>query len=354
MPKEVHSKLSVSRIRNGQQVLHLTRVRKFLKGKSYDRGKVETRGRKRSWTRANVLNANRARLAKIAKVKGEKYVTWGAVVKGSRAPKVHRTTAAKSFLREKLPVKWRRDREKPPRTKEHEKEREDVCGAMGKWPLKKFTDGLHLIMDNKMWPVPTTADARSLIQKQKVRGQLRLPSEGLQKNMTKPNKKKHRSNPGGVAQVCAGISGGRIALWEYFDGRWNGQKAADLYRGPIKTLLKRKFGNKKRYVIAEDNDPTGYKSNKAIAAKKECGICPIHWPRYSPDMMPLDFSLWTDIEERMVECAPKGRESVEAYKVRLRRVAMRTPPATVLKAVKAMRQRARDIAEAKGGDIARD
>ena len=49
--------------------------------------------------------------------------------------------------------------------------------------------------------------------------------------------------------------------------------------------------------------------------------------------MPLDFSLWANIEKRMAEAAPKGKESQGSFKARLRRVALRTPMAIVRAAV---------------------
>ena len=101
-------------------------------------------------------------------------------------------------------------------------------------------------------------------------------------------------------------------------------------------------------------DPSGFKSSKGIAAKKLAKIKTIEWPRYSPDLMPLDFSLWTDISKRMQSTAPKGRESMEAFKARLRRMALRTSCKTVVAAFEAMRTRAKQIWEANGGNIARD
>ncbi len=62
-----------------------------------------------------------------------------------------------------------------------------------------------------------------------------------------------------------------------------------MYRGPIKKILKSQRGEKKKYVVLEDNDPVGYKSNKAILAKKEIGIVALQFPRYSPDLNPLDY-----------------------------------------------------------------
>ena len=80
----------------------------------------------------------------------------------------------------------------------------------------------------------------------------------------------------------------------------------------------------------------------------------IFWPRYSPDLMPLDFTLWNDINRRMRKNAPVGLESAVAFKARLRRMALRTSTKTVRKAVEAMRTRAKQIWEAKGKNIARD
>ena len=70
--------------------------------------------------------------------------------------------------------------------------------------------------------------------------------------------------------------------------------------------------------------------------------------------MPLDFSLWNDIEKRLAEEAPTGVESVDAFKVRLRRIAMRTTTSRVRAAVAAMKSRAALIWRLKGEDIPRD
>ena len=52
--------------------------------------------------------------------------------------------------------------------------------------------------------------------------------------------------------------------------------------------------------ILEDNDPTGYKSSKAKAVKKLLKYKIVSLPRYSPDLNPMDFFLWADIEKRML------------------------------------------------------
>ena len=58
----------------------------------------------------------------------------------------------------------------------------------------------------------------------------------------------------------------------------------------------------------EDNDPTGYKSSKAVQAKKGAKIDVVSLPKYSMDLNPWDFSLFEDIEGRAAASAPKGAE----------------------------------------------
>lgn len=208
-----------------------------------------------------------------------------------------------------------------------------------------------MIMDNKRYDTPTSLKGRDHLQKQRVRGQIRLPGEGLQDEYTKPNAKKHRKNVGGTVNIMAGISGDRVVLWEEVGSRWCGQRAAEMYSGPVIKCLRKLYGNKRKFLIAEDNDPTGYKSSKGKAAKKELGIQTVDWPPYSPDLMPLDFSLWENIRVRMEKTDPAGNESALAFKKRLRLTALRTPKAVVRKMTDAMLTRAQAIYDADGGHI---
>ena len=60
--------------------------------------------------------------------------------------------------------------------------------------------------------------------------------------------------------------------------------------------LKAKSPGKKKFTIVEDNDPTGYTSKKAVAAKEDSKITAVALPRYSPDLNPLDFFLWSEVD----------------------------------------------------------
>lgn len=256
-PVDIHAAIAQRRQAKGDSAPDVTSVRRFLKGMTHKRGRSENRGRKKKVSRRNVLSMNATRRKIIKKVKGTRQVKWDEIVHKSRAPSVHRSTASRAFKREGIDAQFRRSREKPQRTEEHEAERVEICGRMRLWPLRRFTEGIDMIMDNKKFDVPTSARAREGQARQKVIGQIRTPQEGLEKGFTKPNSKRHRMNPGGSAHVCAGVSNGRVVLWEYFSGPWNGEKAAEMYRGPIIKILKKKRGVKAKYLIAEDNDPTG-------------------------------------------------------------------------------------------------
>ena len=104
----------------------------------------------------------------------------------------------------------------------------------------------------------------------------------------------------------------------------------------------------------EDNDPTGYKSKKAIAAKGKWNITAISWPKYSPDLHPLDFSIWDTIEREAIATAPLDGESVIAFKKRLRNIAVRMPEHAIRKAIESMPRRIAQVVKAKGGHARRD
>ena len=69
-----------------------------------------------------------------------------------------------------------------------------------------------------------------------------------------------------MVNVCAGIINCRVRVWEYLPKTWNGEVAASLYRGAIATALKKCRGEKDKYRILEDNDPTGFRSRQGLAA----------------------------------------------------------------------------------------
>jgi len=353
-PQKVHRLLKAQRKRRKIPAPRLTRARKALKGLSYRRGVKETRGRKPVYTPKNVQNMEATRKKLIQQANGDREVRWKDIQKASRVPKAHRTTAARAFAREGLDVQARRPREKPDRTLEAEKARVAWCKKNKHLRGSYFADQVDMIIDNKKFEIPTSERSRRYLNKQRVRFHLRKKSEGLRPEMTKPNRKKNRLNTGGWVNVCAGISGCRVVMWEYLGRRWSGSAAAELYSGPIAKSLKKKRGEKRKYRILEDNDRSGYKSKAAMVAKAAVHIEAIDFPKYSPDLNPLDFAIWSAIEKRMGENAPSGQETTEEYKKRLRATALRLPESLIRKSILSIPSRMKAIASAKGRNIARD
>ena len=351
-PAEILERLASKRARRGIAAPHLTRLRKVLKGEAYLRGRVETRGAPRKLTLKKIKKIFSVRKALVVKANSQQEVTWKVVLKAARA-KVDPTTAAKNLQDAGFDVKFRAPRLKPLREPEHEAERVQVCRGWLKKPLSYFTSKIDLIIDNEKFAVPTNVMGARYVKSRKVRGHLRTRSEGLLPGFTKPDPRKHRRNTGPVVNVCAGIINGKMKLWHYLPKRWCGKAAVDCYEGPIARALRRNKGQKRKYLVLEDNDPSGYKTRVAAAAKAALGIEAVQFPRYSPDLNPLDFYLWSEVERRMAK-KTTGRESLAQYKARLRRTAMAIPAKQIKAAVACIQTRAAMVVKAKGRDIPRD
>ena len=98
----------------------------------------------------------------------------------------------------------------------------------------------------------------------------------------------------------------------------------------------------------------GYNSGKAKKAKRKLKIEALPSPPYSPDLNPLDFSIWAAINSRMAAKTPKKLETAKAYKARLRRTALRLPKSVVRKAILSMPKRIKQVIASEGKNIPRD
>ena len=80
-------------------------------------------------------------------------------------------------------------------------------------------------------------------------------------------------NPGarGV-QVLAAVVKGKMLVWQYIEGPWNSETAANIYKGPIRNALKKAYPRQKSWRVLEDNDPAGFKSGAGRAARGQLGL----------------------------------------------------------------------------------
>ena len=125
-----------------------------------------------------------------------------------------------------------------------------------------------------------------------------------------------------------------------------------MYVGPLSKALSKAWPAKRSWRVLEDNDPTGFKSNKGKAAKANEGIVPFEIPRRSPDLSLCDYALWPEINRRMrrqEQQWPRAkRETRDEYLRRLRSTALRLPKAFLEKSVGDMRRRCQLLLKAKG------
>jgi hypothetical protein len=163
-----------------------------------------------------------------------------------------------------------------------------------------------------------------------------------------------QSNPcGKSAIISAAVSGtGKVIMWHQNVG-WGGQAAADMYNGPLAKALKKAYPSAKRARICEDNDPAGFKSGKALAAKSAQDFLTFDLPPRSPDLQVLDYFVWSEVQRRMRAQEEKFpatlKETREAFLSRLRKTAQGLPPSLVLKAIRDMKRRAQLLFAAQGG-----
>ena len=350
-PMQVHEKLRDSRKLKGQQGPSLDAVRRALKGKTHKRGRKETRGRKPKLTPFQLKKLNQKRVQLIKKADNDEEVHIEDVMAAAGINHVNESTVSRHF-NDKLGIQWRAPREKPLRTTDDEKERETMLKKWKYLPGDYFTDQVDGILDIKCFQIPTSDRARKFFRGKRVRGHLRTKKEGLTKGFVRPKSKKNQVNPGARVSVAALIIDCKVRVWYQLPSRWTAQAACDLYENIILKAMKKYRGEKSSYKLVEDNDPSGFKSKKALEKKKELKINTVPWPRYSPDVMPHDYWLWTEVLRQTGE--PHASESGASYKARLSKVALGLRKPLVKKAVLRMKEKAAEIVEARGGNICSD
>ena len=108
-------------------------VRRALRGSTFKRSNVETRGRKQILSPANLRALERARKRLIARAEGDYEVHWDDIIQAARVPKVDRTTASKCMRAAGYDLAWRSPRLKPAALTQGG--RVDGQGGLGRWVL---------------------------------------------------------------------------------------------------------------------------------------------------------------------------------------------------------------------------
>jgi hypothetical protein len=216
---------------------------------------------------------------------------------------------------------------------------------------------VQLHVDCKWFKVFLNGKARLHAARERCWGSFRArgDGDGLKKPYVRHTKKlKFNTGARGV-MVLAGVGKGKVLVWEYIKGKWNGEKAAKAFVGPVKTALRRAYPRKRKFQVLEDNDPGGLKTKVALKAKSDAGIIPFKIPNRSPQLNVLDYAIWARINQRMrkqeLRWPVNKKETRQEYLARLRRTAKRLPPKFINKSIMNMKARCQRLFKAEGGQI---
>ena len=76
-----------------------------------------------------------------------------------------------------------------------------------------------------------------------------------------------------------------------------------MYEKDLGPARRKAHGNKPQYRVGEDGDRTGYQSNAGKAGKRAAKIKSWKLPPRTPEWMPLDYAIWSRIEEDALQLA---------------------------------------------------
>ena len=138
-------------------------------------------------------------------------------------------------------------------------------------------------------------------------------------------------------------------MWHVTEGPWNGEAAKIMYQ-KLGERLRATWGKKRSFKVVEDGDTKGFQSNKGKKAKADEKIESLLLPPRSPGLMPLDYSLWDEIEDRVLASKKSGMESRAAFAKRLRQTALRLPKSLVKSCLAKMKENIQATVKAKGGN----
>lgn len=254
-------------------------------------------------------------------------------------------------------VRFRPLYEKPTLSDGDKRDRLEWAKAHASRSGRQWDKYLHAIIDNKTFQVYPNGKMRDYAARRRVRGAYRGRGAKLTKGYTKPAKQLKQNTGAKAVQITCAIGNGKVLMWREVHGQWNGSEAAAMYAGALKKSLEDEYPEVRgTWRVMEDNDPSGYSCSKGRDAKKESGIAAFKLPPRSPDLNPLDFSVWSEINRRMRTQEskwPAGKtETRRQHLQRLKRTALALPEAFIRKVVANLEERCKRLVEAKGGHFA--
>ncbi|CAK0810352.1 unnamed protein product [Prorocentrum cordatum] len=251
-------------------------------------------------------------------------------------------------------VRFRPMREKPIRTVDDEKDRLAFGNRHAKKPPSFWVSGIHAYLDNKMFPFYPNGQGRAYAAKRAARGTYRAKGKGLAKGHVKPRRSLKVTFGKGV-NVAVAISAKKVLMCHVVPKQWNAAEASTMYSKSLSPALRRAYSGKTRFLVLEDNDPSGYKSKSAVQTKVAHAIEVLPFPKRSPDINPLDYGFWDCVNRRLrkqeATYSSTKKETRAQFVARLKRTIQRVPEAILTPLVKSMGRRCKALQRAKGKDF---
>ena len=166
-------------------------------------------------------------------------------------------------------------------------------------------------------------------------------------------KGKEREGASGRVPMIAAVCGPARKMFVHkFKGSWCAKEAETMYKN-LKAFLSKNYPGRKRWLLVEDNDPSGLQTKRAKRAKAACGFTSIGLPKRSPDLSPMDYAVWDHIVSKMraAEKRMRKKESRKAHIDRLVRTIKNVDKAFLKKTQRSMRRRLQQVLRATGGLI---
>ena len=233
------------------------------------------------------------------KAEGQREVTAAMVITKAGVSYCERTVR-EFFASQGKP--FRKLREKPLLTPDDIEKRKVFAKKYSVRSASSWVNSPHAIIDNKTFAMYLDKKGREHVARRSVRGAYRSGASAVEGHLVKP--KKTLKYPAQGVMVTAAVIAGRIRMMHVVNGRWNAAQASNMYEGPLVKALEKAFPEHAakagaKWLVLEDNDPSGYKAKSVEAKKAELGIHVLQLPPRSPDLNVLDYSLWHEINVRL-------------------------------------------------------
>ena len=345
-PGKILRIVQASRLRKGEIGPGKTAVYDFLSGRTHKRSVAEKRGRisKVPPGILTVATTERRRLIKAAK--NEFLVTWSDIHKATHSVLKKRNSLRggrkmpssdwlQRAMRSKMDVRARPAKRRISRKECDAAKRLIKAKQWAKYPRIWWKTGIHCYLDSKKWVRANKASDKKLLRATRLHHHLRTPSEGKEKPFVLP-KRNHMLLGVPSVHVTAAVTGDRIIFWHITEGPWNGQAAAAMYH-ELGEALRKHYGNLGFFRVVEDGDTKGFQSDRGKEAKAAERIHSWTLAPRSPGWMPLDYSIWDEIEDRVLSKRAPPDESAANYVKRLRYAAFHLPRSYISRTVLKMK-----------------